>query len=405
MGNRVNILQWRYLVSAARMWRHHRLQAALSVLGIVAGVSGLVTVMAVGQGARAELERAIGLLGAGTMVVKSIVDSESDSRITMDRVQAVHRILGKELRTLVPVSTYQRGVMAGERHLSDVKIIGTGRDYEAAYQLRLHRGRFITWFDIERTERVCVLGWNLARELFPQGKPVGQRIRIGREWFTVVGWLSPKNQPDIEISGFDLPDVDRAAYVPITTITPSRQRIPLDELVLNFADEADMIKASGAVQRILEFDANGATFEYTMPIELLRQKLRMQRIIQYLLGGMTGIMLLVGGIGIMNVMLVNVVRRRPEIGLRRAVGASRVNILAQFVTESTLVALAGGIAGILVGIFGAWGLSQMLGWPIMVGFGTFALALIVSGIVGICFGSYPAVQAASVTPIKTLNQA
>lgn len=258
----MNIFRWRYLVSASRMWRHHRLQGLLSVLGIIAGVGGLVTVMAVGQGARLELERAIGLLGAGTMVVKSIVDTESDSRITLDRVQAVHRILGDELRNLVPITTFQRNMLAGDRHLDGVRIIGTARDYEGAYQLRLHRGRFITWFDIERTERVCVLGWKLARELFPQGQPVGRKVRIGRDWYTVVGWLSANNQAEIDIGGFDLPDIDRAAYVPVTTVAASQQRIPIDELILNFAAEADMIKASGAVQRILEFDADGASFEY-----------------------------------------------------------------------------------------------------------------------------------------------
>ena len=396
---------WRYLVSAARMWRHHRLQALLSVLGIVAGVSGLVTVMAVGEGAQRELERAISLLGAGTMVVKSIVDDERDSRIMMERVQAVRRILGTELRSLVPISTYQRNLLAGERYVDGAKVIGTDRDYENAYQLRLHRGRFITWFDIEQTERVCVLGWALARDLFPQGQPVGQQVRIGRHWYTVVGWLQPKVQADIEISDFELPEVDRAAYVPITTIAADRSQIPLDELVLNFATEADMIKASGAVQRILEFDADGAAFEYTMPIELLRQKLRMQRIIQYLLGGITVVMLLVGGIGIMNVMLVNVIRRRPEIGLRRAVGATPRDILTQFVIESTLVAVAGGVAGVLVGTLAAFGVAALLDWPVAVGAGTLGLGLAVSAVVGICFGSYPAMQAASVTPIKTLNQA
>jgi putative ABC transport system permease protein len=400
----MNNFRWRYVVSAARMWRHHRLQALLSVLGVVAGVSGLVTVMAVGQGAQMELERAISLLGAGTMVVKSIVDDERDSRITMERVRAVHRILGKELRSLVPISTFQRNLLAGDRHVDGVKVIGTDRDYENAFQLRLHRGRFITWFDIERTERVCVLGWTLARELFPQGRPIGQQVRISRHWYTVVGWLQPKVQTDVEISDFELPDIDRAAYVPITTIAADRSQIPLDELVLNFAAEADMIRASGAVQRILEFDADGAAFEYTMPIELLRQKLRMQRVMQYLLGGITVVMLLVGGIGIMNVMLVNVIRRRPEIGLRRAVGATRRDILTQFVTESTLVAVAGGIAGVLVGTLAAFGIAALLDWPIAVGAGTLGLGLLVSAIVGICFGSYPAMQAASVTPIKTLNQ-
>ena len=394
---------WRYVVSAARMWRHHRLQALLSILGVVAGVSGLVTVMAVGQGAQQELARAINLLGAGTMVVKSIVDDERDSRITMERVQAVHRILGDELKGLVPIATFQRNLLAGDRYVDGIKVIGTDRDYENTYQLRLHRGRFITWFDIERTERICVLGWTLARELFPQGQPVGQQVRIGRHWYTVVGWLQPSANEEIDIRDFDLPDVDRAAYVPITTIAADRSQIPLDELVLKFAAEADMIKASGAVQRILEFDADGAAFEYTMPIELLRQKLRMQRVIQYLLGGITFVMLLVGGIGIMNIMLVNVIRRRPEIGLRRAVGATRRDILTQFVTESTLVAVAGGFGGILVGTLAAFGVAAWLDWPVAVGAGTLSLGLAVSAAVGVCFGSYPAMQASSVTPIRALN--
>ncbi|MFQ5634941.1 MAG: ABC transporter permease [Gammaproteobacteria bacterium] len=400
----MNTLRWRYVVSALRMWRHHRLQALLSVLGVIAGVSGLVTVMAVGQGAQRELQRAIGLLGAGTMVVRSIVEHERDAGITVDRVQAVRRIFGSELRSLVPISTVQRDLLAGDRYLEGVKVIGTDRDYEDAFRLRLHRGRFITWFDIERAERVCVLGWSLARELFPQGQPVGRQVRVGRDWYTVVGWLQADARADVDIGDFDLPDVDRAVYVPVTTVGGAAGRISLDELVLSFADEADMIRASGAVQRILEFDADGAAFEYTMPIELLRQKLRMQRVIRYLLGGITAVMLAVGGIGIMNIMLVNVIRRRPEIGLRRAVGATRRDILTQFVTESTLVAVAGGVAGTIVGAVAAFGVSAMFDWPVVVGAGTLGLGLLVSAVVGICFGSYPAMQAASVTPIRTLNQ-
>lgn len=395
--------RWRYLKSAARMWRHNRVQAMLCVLGVVAGVSGLVTVVAVGNGAKQELEQAIGLMGAGTMVVRSIVESEHDRRITTDRMAAVQRLMGRSLQHMVPVSTVQRSVLAGENYLDGVKIVGTDRDYEGAYQLRLHRGRFVTWFDIEHRERVVVLGSALVRELFPRGEAIGQQVRIGRHWYTVVGWLQADRRATITVDGFDMPDIDRVAYVPLTTIATERENIPLDELVLQFADEENMIKASGAVQRILEYDADGAAFEYTMPIELLRQKLRMQRVIQYLLAGATAVMLLVGGIGIMNIMLVNVLRRRSEIGLRRAVGASRRDILAQFVTESTMVALVGGIAGVIVGSAAAHAVAWWVDWPVSVGLNAVFLGLLVSVLVGVCFGSYPAMQAASVAPIRTLN--
>ncbi len=395
---------WRYVISASKMWRHHRLQGLLSLLGVVAGVSGLVIAVAIGQGARQELDKAIGLLGAGTMMVRNVSDDGSSPGIELRRAKAVERLLDGQLRDFAPVIAQQHDAIAGDRYVENVKVVGTDRSYESVYKFKLAQGRFVTWYDIEHRERVCVLGWELGRELFPRGHPLGQRVRIGEQWYAVVGWLESSSRPLIDIKGFELPDVDRVIYVPYSTIASANSSMPLDELVLNFTDEADMVKASGAVQRILEYGVDNPAFEYVMPIELLRQKFRMQSIIRYLLTGITIVLLAVGGIGIMNVMLVNVVRRRPEIGLRRAVGAQKRDIIAQFVTESTLVSLAGGAVGVLTGALIAQLVSFSLSWPVSFGPGAAALGLFVSIFLGISFGSYPALQAASVAPIKTLNQ-
>lgn len=395
---------WRYVISASKMWRHHRLQGLLSVLGVVAGVSGLVTAVAIGQGARQELDKAIGLLGAGTMMVRSIADDGNGPGIELQRAKAVQRLLDGQLRDFAPVIARQHDAIAGDRYVENVKVVGTDRSYEAVYKLDLAQGRFITWYDVEHRERVCVLGWELGRDLFPRGHPVGQRVRLGEQWYTVVGWLESSSNPVIDMQGFELPDVDRVIYVPYAAMAATGSSASLDELVLNFTDEADMVKASGAVQRILEYGVDDPAFEYVMPIDLLRQKFRMQSIIRYLLTGITVVLLAVGGIGIMNVMLVNVVRRRPEIGLRRAVGAQKRDIIAQFVTESTLVSLAGGVVGVMVGALIAQLVSLSLSWPVAFGPGAAALGLFVSILLGISFGSYPALQAASVAPIKTLNQ-
>ena len=166
-----------------------------------------------------------------------------------------------------------------------------------------------------------------------------------------------------------------------------------------------MLRASAAVQRVLEYDADGAALEYVMPIDLLRQKFRIQNIVRYLLTGVTVVLLTVGGIGIANVMLVSVLRRAPEIGLRRAVGARREDIIVQFVIESAVVSVAGGLGGVLVGTLVGWLLSLSLGWPVQFGLGTALAGIVVSLLLGISAGTYPALKAASVDPMRTLNQA
>lgn len=389
---------WRTrLQSALQVWRHHRAQALLSVLGVVAGVSGLVTVVAIGEGARREFNAAIGLLGGGTLVVRS-----SNSGIESERIMAVRRLLGDDLDQIVPVASGQSAMQSGQARVEDVRIVQTGRDYQRARRLRVFDGRFISWYDQDQQTRVCVLGWELGRALFPRGGAVGQQVRVGEEIFTVVGWLAPSNAPELNYGTGDLPDLDQVAYVPLSTsgsaVTPG-----LDELILRFDDEADMIRASGAVQRILEYDTVGAAFEYVVPIEMLRQKYRLQTVVGLLLMGTTVVMLVVGGVGIMNTMLMTVLRRRPEIGLRLAVGARRRDIIQQFVTESALVAALGGVAGLMLGALLARLIGWQLGWPVAVGWLAGVCGMLAAVALGILAGAYPAMQAATVEPIRTLN--
>lgn len=384
--------------SALQVWRHHRVQAVLAVLGVVAGVSGLVTVVAIGEGARREFNAAIGLMGGGTLVVRS-----SGAALPMERVAAVKRILGTDLNQVVPVASAQTAAQSGSARVDGVRIVETARDYLEAQRLDIYDGRFISWYDQENDARVCVLGWELGRQLFPRGGAVGQQVRLGEQIFTVVGWLAPMQRSDIELGGLDLPELDQVAYVPLAAGGLATSRASLDELILRFEDEADMLRASGAVQRILEFDAQGTAFEYIVPVEMLRQKYHLQTVVGLLLMGTTVVMLVVGGIGIMNTMLMTVLRRRPEIGLRMAFGARRRDIIEQFVTESALVAALGGVVGLVVGSVIAQLVGWQLGWPVSIGF-TAALAGLVAALaVGVLAGAYPAMQAAAVQPIRTLN--
>jgi len=393
------VSRWRARIrSALQVWRHHRVQALLSVLGVVAGVSGLVTVVAIGEGARREFNEAIGLLGGGTLVVRS-----SGTAIAPERIAAVQRILGAELDQLVPVANGQMAIQSQLARVDGIRVVETGRDYQRAQRLEVYDGRFITWYDQDQQTRVCVLGWELGRSLFPQGGAVGQQVRLGNDVYMVVGWLAPTSRPELDFGGAELPDLDQVAYIPLVDTAAKASRASLDELILRFDDEADMMRASAAVQRILEFDTPGAVFEYVVPIEMLRQKYQLQTVVGLLLMGTTAVMLVVGGIGIMNTMLMTVLRRRPEIGLRLALGARRRDIIEQFVTESALVSALGGLAGLLVGAIVARLVGWQLGWPVEVGLVAGIAGIFAAIAVGILAGAYPAMQAAAVQPIRTLN--
>lgn len=380
--------------AALQVWRHHRVQALLAVLGVVAGVAGLVSVVAISEGARREFNAAIGALGGGTLVVRS-----AGTPLPAARVAAVRRILGSSLRQAVPVASAEQALQSAAAYVPAVRVVATAREFEATARLRLFAGRFITSYDQARDARVCVLGWQLGRSLFPRGGVVGQSVRLGDAVYTVVGWLAPT--PSVGAGLAAPPDADQVAYVPL--VEQAARPVAVQEMILRFTDEADMLRASGAVQRIVEYGADDAAYEYVVPVEMLRQKFRLQRIVGLLLGGTTAVLLAVAGIGIMNTMLMNVLRRRPEIGLRLACGARERDIVAQFLLESALVAVAGGLLGLLAGAALAGLLAWQLGWPVVIGPAAALAGLAAAVAVGIAAGVYPARRAAAVQPLQSLT--
>ena len=382
----------RFVPPALALWRRHRLEALLAVLGIVAGVGGLVTVVAIGQGARVELGRALGSLGTGTLIVRSL----GAPGIGMDRAAALDRLLGANIRRRVPVMQHVAAAASPHREIPSTKVIATEREYADAYGLALAAGRFVTTHDSARRERVCVLGAGLSQELFPRGGALGASVRLGPHWYVVIGVLAPVSASEPAAA---LPDTDRLAIVPLA---PVSRRAALDEVLLQFRDETDMTRAVAAVQRIVEYGGDQRRFEYVLPAELIRQKHRMQRTVAWLLLGVTGVLLAVGGISIANVMLMSVLRRRGEIGLRRAVGATRPAIVAQFICEGMLICGAGGIAGVAIGAAITEVVARAADWPVA-SLGAAALAGVAASLlVGLAAASYPAWAAARIDPMRAL---
>jgi putative ABC transport system permease protein len=379
--------------SACALWRHHMMEAALAVLGVVVGAGGLVVVVCTGAGSRAEMERALGALGTGTIVVRSL----EGASIPEDRSRALERLLGADLRRQVPIATRVVTATSAGRELPSVKLVATEPGYRDAFALAVAEGRFLAASDTTRAARVCVLGGALARELFPRGDALGSNVRLERTWHRVVGVLRAAGSELATTTAMS--DVNRLAIVPLPA---ERARVPLDAIVLSFADEADMVRAGAAVQRIAEFGTDGTHLEYEVPVELIRQKQALQRTIAALLAGVTVVLFVVGGISITNVMSMNVLRRRGEIGLRRAIGATQAAIVMQFLTEAMLVCGGGGVIGVLVGLSVSTAMATLAGWPTVLVPSAAVAALVASVLLGAIAGGYPAYLAARVEPMRSL---
>jgi putative ABC transport system permease protein len=255
---------------------------------------------------------------------------------------------------------------------------------------------------------VCVLGAALARGLFGPRDPVGDQLRIGGEWYHVVGVLAERGTDARGIGGLAGRDLNHAAVVPLSALfgaplgaDPDRR---VDEAWLHFGAPERVIELGRMVERTLDRLHRGARdTEVVVPRDLLYQRLRTQRTFSVVVGSVAALSLLVGGIGIMNIMLASVLERTHEIGIRRTVGATRRDVTLQFLAEALLMTLSGGTAGLLVGIAVSWGITAYAGWATRVSPFAILLALSVSVAVGLSFGIYPATKAARLNPIDALR--
>ncbi len=395
----------RELVDALKLWSRRRAQGLLSTLGITVGVSGLILVVAIGEGANRELQNAVGALGSGSLILRVGEEPAGGPALTLATAQALARIAPQQLLASAPLRRAQATVYAGEHTLPDARIVGTDRHYPGFFDLALHSGRFITDYDARHGTRVAVLGWEAGRGLFPRGQVIGQQVKLRGDWYTVIGLLQPGARALPEIERLGLEGIDHDIYIPTGSALFDARGAGLDELLLRFADEAALMGTLDLVQRVLQVGREEHGVELLIPIQLLRHKQRVQQLFQYLLFGVASLMLLVGGVGMMNIMLFNVLSRRPEIGLRRAIGATRRDIITQFVTESMLVALAGGFGGILLGLACYVAIDVGTSWQLAFSAGAALLGLAASVVIGAIFGAYPALQAAAVSPVQSLRQA
>ena len=398
----------------------HKLRSLLTMLGIIFGVAAVIAMLSIGEGAKQEALQQIRHMGISNIIVQHW-DEESDEEeeaggsedanlsrgLTRDDATSI-----QEICPLAQLVTPQREVKVKAQRLGidfSTIAVGTVPEYLDVLDARMGRGVFLSPDDLLQARRVCVLGSDAKRSLFLFEDALGKQVKMHNQWFTVVGVLEDKGAAGGKIGGvLEVRNTDEDIYIPLTAMLQRFKWEPgdaeLTQVTIKVADPDRLQEAANITNAILTRRHRGVEdFKIAIPEELLRQSQKTQQIFNVVMGCIAGISLLVGGIGIMNIMLASVLERTREIGIQRAMGARRNDILSQFLVESLLVSLIGGIIGIALGCALPWVITLYAGWKTIVQPWSVALAFGVSAVVGIGFGMYPARQAAQLNPIDALR--
>jgi putative ABC transport system permease protein len=406
-------------LSLIGLWSH-KLRTVLTMLGIIFGVAAVIAMLSIGEGAKQESLEQIRQMGISNIIVQHWdKKAEGESEDQSDADQNLSRGLtwddARSIDTICLLAehvTPQREFKVRAQALGNsfrTMVVGTTPEYLTVLNARMGSGVFFSQEDLREVRRVCVLGSDAKRALFFFDDPLGARVKIRDQWFTVIGVLEDKGAAGGKIGGvLEVRNTDEDIYVPLTTVLRRFKWEPADaeltQVTVKIGDSAQLQEAAAIIRSILNRRHRGVQdFKIAIPEELLRQSQKTQQIFNIVMGCIAGISLLVGGIGIMNIMLASVLERTREIGIRRALGARRRDILSQFLVESLLVSLIGGLLGVLLGYAIPQVITLYAGWRTIVLPWTIALAFGVSAAVGIGFGIYPARQAALLNPIEALR--
>lgn len=434
----------------------NKLRSVLTGLGIIFGVSAVIAMLAVGNGAQQEIMEQIKLVGVNNIVINPVYE-QTEEEVEEVGTQASKRQFSPGL-TMLDVESLQKIVPSIQRISPEVlletyiikngirrsaKLVGVENDYFALANFNLLSGRFFNEAQLEKGSPVCVIGQGLQSRFFSQEDPIGKMIKVGPHWLKVVGVLEPRVISEKSIENLGIRDYNMDVYTPLKTVliryknralvtdamlqqgkgdvgggmviisgggeekaetTKGVNYHQLDRVVVQVGETAQLNATADVVARLLERRHYGMIdFEITIPELLLKQQQRTKKIFNIVLGAIAGISLLVGGIGIMNIMLASVLERIKEIGLRLSIGAKKKDIVLQFLFEAIMISVTGGLIGVLLGIGMAVVISSVADIPTIISVSSILVSFGVAAAVGLVFGIAPARKAASQNPITSLR--
>ena len=438
----------------------NRIRSILTALGIIFGVAAVIAMLAIGNGAQQEILEQIKLVGVNNIIIKPIVEQteenlEEDSEeaaeakkfspgLTLADSKSIMEVL-QNVETISPEILLETFIIKNGIRRS-AKLVGVEPSYFKIFNFNLAEGSMFTSQHLEKGEPVCIIGKSIQSKFFPSENPIGKHIKCGSNWLKVIGVLEERLISENSISKLGIRDYNMDVYTPLNTVliryknramlteemiqssntgSSGNVRImggamisssgsgnseaavnyhQLDRLVVQVGETALLNQTAEVISRLLERKHyEMIDFEIEIPELLLKQQQRTNDIFNYVLGAIAGISLIVGGIGIMNIMLASVLERIKEIGLRLSIGAKKMDIILQFMFEAILISISGGFIGVILGVLMATAVSQFADIPTIVSITSIIISFGVAATVGLIFGIAPARKAANQDPITSLR--
>jgi putative ABC transport system permease protein len=396
----------------------HKLRSLLTMLGMIFGVAAVIAMLSIGAGARQQAMAFIEQLGVRNLIVEA---HEANSWQDLQEARKTSPGLTlQDLRVIRATATDVVDSTARKRFTpskllpkpeGDLPVVyGIEPNYKKIAGLRIVSGRFFDQDEAGTAAPVAVLGEAAKAALFPQDDPVGKYIKVNEQWLHVIGVVGPQLTAGGNIEGVGSQDLNNLIYVPLKTAmlrledTRSDLRDEIDGIYLQLASASDSPTTAEMVRGVLNVSHRGRQdYSLLVPAELLAEQRRTQRVFNLVMVAIASISLLVGGIGIMNIMLANILERTREIGVRRAIGARRSDVVRQFLVEAVLISFVDGMLGIVLGMSMSKTIAVLAGWSTVTSVSSIALSFTFSVSVGLIFGLYPAMKAAKLDPVEAIR--
>jgi putative ABC transport system permease protein len=394
----------------------HKFRSFLTMLGIIFGVASVIAMLSIGEGAKREAIAKYQDLGVNNIIVreKKMTDEELEEvrakfsqGLSLKDANVIREIV-PDVECLASQAEIGTDVKYADKSVKST-VIGITPDFPAMMNYRLQKGDFITENHYTSRSKVCLLGAGVAATLYQRDDPIGKMVKIEDQWLEVIGVLESKTLFTETVGELAARDLNTDVYVPLSTFLSrfSRENIlasEIQQITVQVTQSGRLVEVSRLINEILKrHHFNNEDYSIVIPYELLKQEEKERQIYNFLLGAIAAISLIVGGIGIMNIMLATVMERTREIGIRRAIGARKADIMRQFVSEAVAISITGGIIGVLLGVTLSLTVSLFTDVSTYIRLYSILIAFAFSVIVGISFGYLPAKNAASLKPVDSIR--